>query len=188
MVVAIIGILAAVAIPVYNQYRTNAVQSTLTNSMNNVGKAYSACLTLNPFSRCDSLLELQVSCPDCDMANQGGTNGQFCAQASATIGGQSFTSCVESSGGVPAVIGSWPIDCSTITVNYGCTAAMTAPTAPPITCAGLGCSNTATVPAAAQCVAGNEVLTHSCTDTTNADAVTNPTSLRCDPSNGRCST
>ena len=52
VVVAIIGILAAVAIPAYNSYQDNAKVSVIKGSLNNVTKAFNACITVNTFGNC----------------------------------------------------------------------------------------------------------------------------------------
>ena len=44
VVVAIIGVLAAVAIPAYNRYRANANANAINSSLNQVNKAFNACL------------------------------------------------------------------------------------------------------------------------------------------------
>ena len=53
VVVAIIGILAAVAIPAYNGYRKTAALGAMTSDATNIIRAVTACLTVNPFSSCD---------------------------------------------------------------------------------------------------------------------------------------
>ena len=54
VVVAIIGILAAVAIPAYNSYQDNAKVSVIKGSLNNVTKAFNACITVDTFGNCVS--------------------------------------------------------------------------------------------------------------------------------------
>ena len=61
VVVAIIGILAAVAIPVYNQYRQDAAQGAFDATGTNIVRAFQACITLNNFAKCDTLSDLKIT-------------------------------------------------------------------------------------------------------------------------------
>ena len=54
VVVAIIGVLAAVAIPAYNSYQANAKASTIRGSLNQIAKAFNACITVNNRTTCTS--------------------------------------------------------------------------------------------------------------------------------------
>ena len=52
VVVAIIGILAAVAIPAYQSYQVNAKANVITGSLNQVAKAFANCIAINPVGMC----------------------------------------------------------------------------------------------------------------------------------------
>ena len=54
VVVAIIGVLAAVAIPAYNSYRANAERNVVRSTLNNVIKAFNACISTKTFATCKS--------------------------------------------------------------------------------------------------------------------------------------
>ena len=52
IVIAIIGVLAAVAIPAYNRYLDQAGASVVDGSLNQIKKAFPTCLTLDGFAAC----------------------------------------------------------------------------------------------------------------------------------------
>ena len=54
VVVAIIGVLAAVAIPAYNRYRADANRSVVRATLNQIIKAFNACITEDTFANCAS--------------------------------------------------------------------------------------------------------------------------------------
>ena len=73
VVVAIIGILSAVAIPAFQKYQRTAEVGVVTASLNTIGKGVAACLTLGDRTSCDSLTEANVNCGDeidCDPDHQ----------------------------------------------------------------------------------------------------------------------
>ena len=62
VVVAIIGILSAVAIPAFRNYQTTAEKGVVTASLNSIGKGTAACLTLAGREGCDVMSEINVNC------------------------------------------------------------------------------------------------------------------------------
>ena len=180
---SIIGVLAAVAIPAYNGYKRDAAKSAIISSLNSVAKGFSACLTLNKWASCNSLSGMKVSCPGCTNTSSNSGNTSLCTNVSNEVGGNIFTGCVQTNGGVPTIVGNWPIACNGLSVTYTCTSAGTAPTAPMNTCTDYGCTATAAVPAAAQCVSGSETPAHPCTaaagDKTNGTQPVNCSSGEC---------
>ena len=65
VVVAIIGVLAAVAIPAYRTYQRNAEVGVVRSSLNEIAKGTAACLTLNGDGHvnCASEAQIRVTCP-----------------------------------------------------------------------------------------------------------------------------
>jgi len=91
VVVGIIGILSAIAIPAYNQYRRNAAEGAFISTGTNIVRAFQSCIAINPFASCDSLAELNIVVPG--STNNGGASPLFCADLEADIGGDEFKGC-----------------------------------------------------------------------------------------------
>ena len=169
VVVAIIGIVAAVAIPAYNSYRVNAVQASITASLNNIGKGHAACLTLNSWADCDSLAKINVACDGCSAVQDGGTS--ICLTVSREVAGKTYTGCVQSStNAIHSITGNWGIPCGQLNQTWSCSSgtvgsttstcpsSCTAPTAP-TSCAGntpvtLACSGAGTGTGSGVCTSG----------------------------------
>ena len=90
--VSIIGIISAIAIPAFQDYREQASKVAGDTSIGNVGRAYQNCMVLKQFSQCEDLGKLGITCPDCKSDNDG--TDQFCAQIHKKIGGEQFRACV----------------------------------------------------------------------------------------------
>ena len=155
--------LAAVAIPAYQGYKKDAAKSAIISSLNSVAKGFSACLTLNPWASCNTLGGMKVSCPGCTAPTSNTGNTSLCTNVSNEVGGQTFTGCVQTDGGVPTIVGNWPIPCNGLSVNYVCTSL--AYVAPTNTCATYGCTSSTTAPTGA-CTAASA---HSCNTGTAGD-------------------
>ena len=50
--VAIIGVLAAVAIPAYQRYQVKAKEGVVNGSLNNIKKAFAACVSVETYATC----------------------------------------------------------------------------------------------------------------------------------------
>ena len=64
VVVAIIGILSAVAIPAFQKYQKRAEVGVVKASLNTIGKGAAGCLTLDGPADCDTLGDINVNCGD----------------------------------------------------------------------------------------------------------------------------
>ncbi len=93
--VSIIGIISAIAIPAFQDYRSNASKVAADTSIGNVARAFQNCMVLKQFSQCDDLDKIGISCSDCT-SEKSGTN--FCAQIEKEIGGDKFRGCVDFDG------------------------------------------------------------------------------------------
>ena len=91
--VSIIGVISAIAVPQFQDYRRQASKTAGDTSVGNIGRAYQNCIVLKDFSECDSLGELGISCPDCVSNTDGSDN--FCAGINKTVGGDTFKACID---------------------------------------------------------------------------------------------
>ena len=79
VVVAIIGVLSAVAIPAFRNYQTKAEKGVVTASLNAIGKGTAACLTLGGRDDCNEMSEINVNCgSDIDCDDDGASSGNIC--------------------------------------------------------------------------------------------------------------
>ncbi len=93
--VSIIGIISAIAIPAFQDYRANASKVAGDTSIGNVARAFQNCLVLKDISECRSLSGIGVTCADCDTST---TGDKFCAQIEKKVGGDTFRACVDFDG------------------------------------------------------------------------------------------
>ena len=82
--VAIIGVLAAVAIPAYNAYRNNAKEGVVTNSLNLINKTFRACFANGSLANCASEA-MGTACTGTALMTGSIVNGTLDIQPGSTI-------------------------------------------------------------------------------------------------------
>ena len=93
VVVGITGILSAIAIPQYNQYRVNAARGAFEATGSNIARAVQACLAVNQLTDCNTPSAVNIDCTAYKCAAQTmGSN--VCFDMEQEIGGDSFKGCV----------------------------------------------------------------------------------------------
>ena len=96
--VSIIGIMAAIAVPIYQDYQDKAGLAAGNTTASNMLKAYKACVTLNNLAACNSLSDISLTCPDCKDLGSGisdsGTVTPFCGYFEKAQGAKNFRVCV----------------------------------------------------------------------------------------------
>ncbi len=97
--VSIIGVISAIAIPQFKNYKDNAAKVAADTSGSNIVKAVQNCLVLNGIDACDTLGEVGISCPSgasCIMATDSATpKTKLCSHIHTTSGSSTFNVCVE---------------------------------------------------------------------------------------------
>ena len=88
--VTIIGIITAIAVPRFTNYRDTAALTAASSTGQNVAKAYNLCTATK--SNCASLTDLNIACETCGTPVDGST--AFCVPMTQTISGKAFRACV----------------------------------------------------------------------------------------------
>ena len=91
-VVAILGVLSAVAVPTYTRYRKQAGLKALAADAKNIKKAILACSAMFPFSSCDSAAEIEIEVVNLRPAQKHSPN--VCFRFEREIGGIVYKQCV----------------------------------------------------------------------------------------------
>ena len=91
--VGLIGIITAIAVPQFQDYREQTGLVAGNTSVSNIAKAYQNCMALNAFTDCDELDKIKISCAECSDATLG-AEPPFCANYKTTAGGKEFRMCV----------------------------------------------------------------------------------------------
>jgi len=118
VVVAIIGILAAVAIPAYNGYRKDAAIGAMASDAANIIRGSLACGTLKPFTSCDTATEAGIANIS-GIALGAAVSPNVCYTFTREIAGITFKQCasVNFGTGVGQQTNSEPFCYSAVTAN-----------------------------------------------------------------------
>ena len=77
--VAIIGIISAIAVPQFVAQRENAARVAADTSATNIVKAFRQCRVLKPFGDCDTIGEIDMTCPSGSTCGDEDDSPKFCA-------------------------------------------------------------------------------------------------------------
>ncbi len=152
VVIGIIAVLSAVAIPAYRSHQGTAAKASIGASLRTVANSFGACIATKRFSACNSLAGIEVNCTDCTTTVMA---PRLCVSVEKEAAGQTFKGCVSSSGGLASTTRSWAGLCSDTTATYECATnnTWTLQTGQ-MACSSVGCSAIAQVSAfPATCVA-----------------------------------
>ena len=89
--VAIIGIISAIAVPQFAEYRTTAAVTAVGSTGDNLAKAYNLCTATR--TSCTTLSEIKMKCDICGDPKSGADG--FCVPISQKVQNQTFKSCVQ---------------------------------------------------------------------------------------------
>ena len=93
IVVSIMGILAAVAIPIFTSYKDRSKKAVLATSMQAIVKGFLTCAGSLNLSLCDTRSKIGVkNCKQCISENKG-TN-KYCSGLEETVSGNAWKACV----------------------------------------------------------------------------------------------
>ena len=98
VVVAIIGLLAAVTIPAYNGYRENVALGAFHSTGSNFQRAFLACSAINDIAECDTLTELGMKIGgsiSVTSTNNGSvaSSDNICVSFQTALDGDEFNGC-----------------------------------------------------------------------------------------------
>ena len=187
IVIGILGVLAAVAIPAYNKYKTTATRSALTTLMRDISGNQRSCmlLSLDPsgeLTGCFALSDLGVSCDDCGtpMADNSDKDYPFCVDAQS--GDNQVCLSISSATESPSILNNWegPI-CAESHQTADCSGGGGSPSSPTGTCPagcspGSSCGGSTSMTAIIPCAGG-----------TGTPARGTPQATRACQANGTCS-
>ena len=92
--VGLIGIITAIAVPQFQDYREQTGLVAGNTSVSNMARAYQNCMALNSFSDCNSIEDINIDCAECSSGSAARTEPPFCANYVNKAGGKEFKMCV----------------------------------------------------------------------------------------------
>ena len=93
--VGLIGIITAIAVPQFQDYREQTGLVAGDASTTNMARAYKNCVALNDFASCNTLDKIGIKCEGCTDANPSlGNSPPFCANFKSKAGAKEFKMCV----------------------------------------------------------------------------------------------
>ena len=98
--VTIIGLLSAIAIPQFQDYKEGVAFTVASTSTSSIARAYNTCVAFKTFSDCNTLEKIKISCQggECSAKNGTRTAAPFCAEYEKDISGTNFKLCVSIDG------------------------------------------------------------------------------------------
>ena len=136
MVVGIIGVLAAVAIPAYQKYQRNAEINVVKSTLSQIAKAFPICLTSSAFDKCNtSDIEGTLSSQaDASISADRSTAGKVCYDVNTNT---ALTGCIDfeddGKGKAGNIKVGYPVGTSCNKITYDSTVSTS--------CTGYGCTN-----------------------------------------------